>query len=118
MASESERALQGLISEKQRMKAQIEQAGEEITRLAHNYEAQVKANGQLREEMRSKEDQFRSKMSILETELKRFMQENSSRAAEASQEEVQRLQAQYELKLQRHRQELSEREAQLDKARA
>ena len=86
--------------------------------LRHNYEIQVNTCQALREELRNKEDQFRSKMSTLETELKRFMQDSSSRAAEASNEEVQRLQGQYDLKLQRYRQELQEKESQLDKARA
>jgi|LauGreDrversion4_2_1035121.scaffolds.fasta_scaffold2158693_1 hypothetical protein len=51
--------------------------------LRRNYEVQVQACSGLREEIKCKEDTFREKIQVLETELKRFMHENSTRASEA-----------------------------------
>jgi hypothetical protein len=71
----------------------------DVTMLRRNYDLQVNTSTSLREELRSKEEQFRHKISLLETELKRFMQENSTRASEAQQEELSRLQANFDSKL-------------------
>lgn len=57
--------------------------------LRKNYEVQVNTANSLREEIRIKEEQFRQRLNVLETELKKFME--SSRGA--SQEEVHRVQA-------------------------
>jgi hypothetical protein len=78
--------------------------------LRKNYDIQVHSSTSLREELRSKEEQFRQKITVLETELKRFMQENSSRVSEAQQEELSRLQANFDAKLQRFRVEITERD--------
>jgi hypothetical protein len=55
---------------------------QDVTMLRRNYDLQVNTSTALREELRSKEEQFRQKIGVLESELKRFMHENSTRASE------------------------------------
>lgn len=74
--------------------------------LRKNYEVQAHTTTSLREELRHKEDQFRSKMSVLEQELTRFMESSKG----ASQEEVARVQAAYEQRMVKVREDLRDRE--------
>ena len=74
-------------------------------------------NQSLTQEIKQKEEQFRQKMGLLEVELKRFMQDSQSRTQQVSQEEVSRVQSQYEERIVRYRQELADKDSQLEKLR-
>ena len=74
-------------------------------------------NQSLTQEIKQKEEQFRLKMGLLEVELKRFMQDSQSRTQQVSQEEVSRVQSQYEERIVRYRQELADKDSQLEKLR-
>lgn len=52
--------------EKQHLLQSLEQAAADINLLRHNYELQVTSNTSLREEIKSKDEQFKQKMAMLE----------------------------------------------------
>ena len=74
--------------------------------LRKNYDIQIQTNQGLREEMRQKDDQFKNKMNLLETELKSFMQQSRG----MNQEEVSRVRDQYEQKLLQLKDELKDKD--------
>ena len=74
--------------------------------LRKNYDIQIQTNQGLREEMRQKDDQFKNKMNLLETELKSFMQQSRG----MNQEEVSKVRDQYEQKLLQLKDELKDKD--------
>ena len=61
--------------------------------------------------MRKKDETFRERLAILETEIKRHLQESTSK------EDFSRLQREYDGKVNRLQSEVREREMQIDKVR-
>ncbi|TNV85400.1 hypothetical protein FGO68_gene4595 [Halteria grandinella] len=101
-----------LKQESHQCNAQLDQAAQDIYLLRSNYDVSVQTIQQLKRELQAKEDSFRQKLSVLESEIKLQLQES------ASKEDFNRLQREYEARIQRYQQEIRDKEASIDKVRA